>query len=496
MPNFVKLNEDEVKALEKNPTQYNGEVLEQPQTEGSRKLYIESYGCQMNFSDSEIVASILSKEGFSTTTSLEDADLVLVNTCSIREKAEQTVRKRLEHFNHAKKNKPSMKVGVLGCMAERLKHQFLEEEKIVDMVVGPDAYKDLPNLVAEIDEGRDAVNVILSKEETYGDVSPVRLNSNGVTAFVSITRGCDNMCTFCVVPFTRGRERSRDPKSILEEVEALAKQGYKEVTLLGQNVDSYLWYGGGLKKDFDKASEMQKATAVNFAQLLSMVAKTHPHVRIRFSTSNPQDMTLDVIDAMAAHENICKYIHLPVQSGSNRILKKMNRLHTREEYMTLIDNILERIPDCAISQDMIAGFPTETEEDHQDTLSLMEYVKYDFGFMFAYSERPGTLAGRKFEDDIPEEVKKRRLNEIIAMQQKHSLYRTKQHLGKVEEVLIEGTSKKSEAHWMGRNTQNTVVVFEKGPYKVGDYVDVRIEDCTSATLLGTPVGYGKNQVNS
>ena len=496
MPNFVQLNEDEVKALEKNPTQYNGEVLEQPQTEGSRKLYIESYGCQMNFSDSEIVASILSKEGFSTTTSLEDADLVLVNTCSIREKAEQTVRKRLEHFNHAKKNKPSMKVGVLGCMAERLKHQFLEEEKIVDMVVGPDAYKDLPNLVAEIDEGRDAVNVILSKEETYGDVSPVRLNSNGVTAFVSITRGCDNMCTFCVVPFTRGRERSRDPKSILEEVEALAKQGYKEVTLLGQNVDSYLWYGGGLKKDFDKASEMQKATAVNFAQLLSMVAKAHPHVRIRFSTSNPQDMTLDVIDAMAAHENICKYIHLPVQSGSNRILKKMNRLHTREEYMTLIDNILERIPDCAISQDMIAGFPTETEEDHQDTLSLMEYVKYDFGFMFAYSERPGTLAGRKFEDDIPEEVKKRRLNEIIAMQQKHSLYRTKQHLGKVEEVLIEGTSKKSEAHWMGRNTQNTVVVFEKGLYKVGDYVDVRIEDCTSATLLGTAVGYGKNQVNS
>ena len=491
----MKAQKIALKPLEKNPTQYNGEVLEQPQIEGSRKLYIESYGCQMNFSDSEIVASILSKEGFSTTTSLEDADLVLVNTCSIREKAEQTVRKRLEHFNHAKKNKPSMKVGVLGCMAERLKHQFLEEEKIVDMVVGPDAYKDLPNLVAEIDEGRDAVNVILSKEETYGDVAPVRLNSNGVTAFVSITRGCDNMCTFCVVPFTRGRERSRDPKSILEEVNALAQQGYKEVTLLGQNVDSYLWYGGGLKKDFDKASEMQKATAVNFAQLLSMVAKAHPQVRIRFSTSNPQDMTLDVIDAMAAHENICKYIHLPVQSGSNRILKKMNRLHTREEYMTLIDNILERIPDCAISQDMIAGFPTETEEDHQDTLSLMEYVKYDFGFMFAYSERPGTLAGRKFEDDIPEEVKKRRLNEIIAMQQKHSLYRTQQHLGKIEEVLIEGTSKKSEGHWMGRNTQNTVVVFEKGLYKVGDYVNVRIEDCTSATLLGTAVDYGKNQVN-
>ncbi len=484
MPNFVKLNEDEVKALEKNPTQYNGEVLEQPQTEGSRKLYIESYGCQMNFSDSEIVASILSKEGFSTTTSLEDADLVLVNTCSIREKAEQTVRKRLEHFNHAKKNKPSMKVGVLGCMAERLKHQFLEEEKIVDMVVGPDAYKDLPNLVAEIDEGRDAVNVILSKEETYGDVSPVRLNSNGVTAFVSITRGCDNMCTFCVVPFTRGRERSRDPKSILEEVDALAQQGYKEVTLLGQNVDSYLWYGGGLKKDFDKASEMQKATAVNFAQLLSMVAKAHPHVRIRFSTSNPQDMTLDVIDAMAAHENICKYIHLPVQSGSNRILKKMNRLHTREEYMALIDNILERIPDCAISQDMIAGFPTETEEDHQDTLSLMEYVKYDFGFMFAYSERPGTLAAKKMEDDVPLETKKRRLSEIIHLQQKHGLYRMEQFVGKTVEILIEGDSKKSSDQWMGRNSQNAVAVFPKGDEKVGDTVMVYIEDCTSATLIG------------
>ncbi|MFM1807822.1 MAG: hypothetical protein RLZZ242_547 [Bacteroidota bacterium] len=484
-----------MKPLDKNPNQYNGDVLDKPETSGGRKLYIESYGCQMNFSDSEIVASILSQEGFSTTTLLEEADLVLVNTCSIREKAEQTVRKRLEHFNHAKKSKPSMKVGVLGCMAERLKHQFLEEEKIVDMVVGPDAYKDLPNLVAEIEQGRDAVNVILSKEETYGDIAPVRLNSNGVTAFVSITRGCDNMCTFCVVPFTRGRERSRDPQSILEEVNDLWARGFKEVTLLGQNVDSYLWYGGGLKKDFSKASPMQQATAVNFAQLLGLVAEAHPHMRIRFSTSNPQDMTLDVIDTMAAYENICNYIHLPVQSGSNRILKAMNRLHTREEYMTLIDNILKRIPDCAISQDMIAGFPTETEEDHQDTLSLMEYVKYDFGFMFAYSERPGTLAARKLEDDVPEEVKKRRLNEIIALQQKHSLYRTQQHLGKTEEVLIEGPSKKSNDHWMGRNTQNTVVVFKKEHYQVGDYVNVLIEDCTSATLLGKAVGYGKKQVN-
>jgi tRNA-2-methylthio-N6-dimethylallyladenosine synthase len=479
--------------VEKNPNQYNGEALTVENKGGDRKLYIESYGCQMNFSDSEIVASILSKEGFSTTTILEEADLVLVNTCSIREKAEQTVRKRLETFNAVKSKKPDMKVGVLGCMAERLKHQFLEEEKIVDMVVGPDAYKDLPNLVGKVDEGREAVNVILSKEETYGDIAPVRLGSNGVTAFVSITRGCDNMCTFCVVPFTRGRERSREPESILKEVNDLWDKGFKEITLLGQNVDSYLWYGGGLKKDFEKASEMQKATAVNFADLLALVAEAQPNMRIRFSTSNPQDMTLDVIEVMAKYDNICKYIHLPVQSGSDRILKKMNRLHTREEYMRLIDNIRSIIPDCGISQDMIAGFPTETEEDHQDTLSLMEYVKYDFGFMFAYSERPGTLAGRKFEDDIPEEVKKRRLNEIIQLQQKHALYRTQSHVGKTEEVLIEGDSKKSDQHWMGRNSQNTVVVFEKEHFKIGDYVNVKIEDCTSATLLGKAVGYGVHQ---
>jgi tRNA-2-methylthio-N6-dimethylallyladenosine synthase len=458
----------------------------------SRKLYLESYGCQMNFSDSEIVASILAKEGFNTTQNIEEADLVLVNTCSIRDKAEQTVRKRLEKFNAVKKINPGMKVGVLGCMAERLKDKFLEEEKIVDMVVGPDAYKDLPNLVQEIDEGRNAVNVILSKEETYGDVAPVRLNTNGVSAFVSITRGCDNMCTFCVVPFTRGRERSRDPQSIIEEVNDLWSKGFKEITLLGQNVDSYLWYGGGLKKDFDKATDMQKATAVNFAKLMELVAEAQPKMRIRFSTSNPQDMTLDVIETMAKYPNICKYIHLPVQSGSNRILKEMNRLHTREEYFELIDNIKRIIPECAISQDMIAGFPTETEEDHQDTLSLMEYVKYDFGFMFAYSERPGTLAARKMEDDVPEEVKKRRLTEIINLQQKHSLYRTQQHVGNVEEVLIEGTSKKSDKHWMGRNTQNTVVVFPKENYKVGEFVNVKITNCTSATLLGEAVGYSEN----
>ena len=407
----------------------------------SRKLYIESYGCQMNFSDSEIVASILNEQGYNTTQHLEEADLVLVNTCSIRDKAEQTVRKRLEKYNAVKRINPKMKVGVLGCMAERLKSKFLEEEKIVDMVVGPDAYKDLPNLLQEVEEGRDAVNVILSKDETYGDISPVRLGGNGVTAFVSITRGCDNMCTFCVVPFTRGRERSRDPQSIIEEVNDLASKGYKEITLLGQNVDSYLWYGGGLKKDFKNATEIQKATATNFSQLLEMVAIAQPKMRIRFSTSNPQDMTLDVLHTMSKFENICNYIHLPVQSGSTRILKEMNRQHTREEYMELIDNIRKIIPDCAISQDMIAGFPTETEEDHKDTLSLMEYVKYDFGFMFIYSERPGTMAARKLEDDIPESIKKRRLTEIINLQQKHSAYRTQQFAVSYTHLTLPTTSR-------------------------------------------------------
>ncbi len=458
----------------------------------SRKLYIESYGCQMNFSDSEIVASILAAEGFNTTDRLEEADLVLVNTCSIREKAELNVRKRLEKFNAIKKNKPHLKVGVLGCMAERLKSQLLEEEKIVDMVVGPDAYKDLPNLVREIDAGRNAVNVLLSKEETYGDIAPIRLHSNGVTAFVSITRGCDNMCTFCVVPFTRGRERSRDPQSIVQEVRELWNKGFKEVTLLGQNVDSYLWYGGGLKKDFDKASKMQKATAVDFADLLRLVAEALPKMRIRFSTSNPQDMTLKVVHTMAAYRNICNHIHLPVQSGSNRILKAMNRLHTRVEYMTLIENIRNIIPNCGISQDIIAGFPTETEEDHQDTLSLMDHVKYDFGFMFTYSERPGTMAARKLVDDVPEAVKKRRLEEIIALQRRHSLYRTKKYLGKTEEVLIENSSKKSDAQWMGRTSANTVVVFPKEEYMIGDFVNVKIMDCTSATLLGNAVGLSEN----
>lgn len=463
-------------------------VLE-PKKENSRKLFIESYGCSMNFSDSEIVASILYKEGYNTTETLEDADLVLINTCSIRDKAEQTIRKRLEKFNAVKRSNPKMKVGVLGCMAERLKSKLLEEEKIVDLVVGPDAYKDLPNLLAEVDEGRDAINVILSKDETYGDISPVRLNSNGVSAFVSITRGCDNMCTFCVVPFTRGRERSRDPQSILEEVQDLWSKGFKEITLLGQNVDSYLWYGGGLKKDFAKASDIQKATAINFSGLLDLCAKAYPKMRIRFSTSNPQDLTLDVIETMAKHKNICKHIHLPVQSGSNRILKEMNRLHTREEYFELIDNIRRIIPDCAISQDMIAGFPTETEADHQDTLSLMDYVKYNFGYMFTYSERPGTLAERKLEDDVPEEVKKRRLDDIVQLQRQHSEIRTKAYLNTTVEVLIERESKKSDQEWSGRTSQNIVAVFPKEHYKVGDLVNVDVTDCTSATLIGKAIAY-------
>ncbi|APG65197.1 tRNA (N6-isopentenyl adenosine(37)-C2)-methylthiotransferase MiaB [Tenacibaculum todarodis] len=471
-----------------------GKALTTEHKDGNtKKLFIESYGCQMNMNDSEIVASILSDQGFNTTQILEEADLVLVNTCSIREKAETTVRKRLQKYNRVKKeSNKNMKVGVLGCMAERLKEKFLEEEKIVDLVVGPDAYRDIPNLLEEIEAGRDAVNVILSKDETYGDVSPVRLNSNGVSAFVSITRGCDNMCTFCVVPFTRGRERSRDPKSIIEEIQSMVDKNFKEITLLGQNVDSYLWYGGGLKKDFKKASELAQETAVEFAELLDMCATEFPKTRFRFSTSNPQDMSLDVIHVMAKHKNVCKYLHLPVQSGSNAMLKAMNRQHTREEYMELVDNIFKIVPEMSLSQDMIVGFCGETEQDHQDTLELLKYVKYDFGFMFTYSERPGTLAAKKMVDDVPEPVKKRRLQELIDLQQEHALYRTQQHLGKIEEFLIEGTSKKDPNQWKARNTQNTVAVFEKGNYKLGDYVMVKVEDCTSATLKGTVVGYSDN----
>ena len=461
-------------------------VLDTPKP-GERKLYIESYGCQMNFSDSEIVASILTEHGFNTTRDIEEADVIFVNTCSIREKAEQTVRKRLRTFQKLKEKKKDMTIGVLGCMAERLKSKFLEEEKLVDIVVGPDAYRDLPNLINTADQGQKAVNVQLSKEETYADISPVRLNSNGVTAFVSIMRGCDNMCTFCVVPFTRGRERSRDTESIVNEVRELHEKGYKEVTLLGQNVDSYLWYGGGAKIDFKKLSEIQQASSVNFAQLLEKVALISPEMRIRFSTSHPQDMTDQVLETMAKFENICDYIHLPVQSGNSRILKMMNRGYTREWYMERIDAIKRIIPGCAISQDIISSFCSETEEEHKDTLSLMDYVKFDYGFMFKYSERPNTKAERQFEDDVPEEVKSRRLTEIIEKQRQHSMEYNQTRVGKTFKVLAEGLSKRSDEHLFGRTTHNSVAVFPKKHYKPGDYVKVRITDCNSATLIGESV---------
>ena len=438
----------------------------------------------MNFADSEVVASILKKDGYKLTDNSKKANLVLLNTCSIRDKAEQTVRNKLKTYNSYKKENRNLKIGLLGCMAERLKDKLLEEEKMVDLVVGPDSYKDLPNLLDEVDHNQKAVNVILSKSETYGDISPVRIHNNGINAFVSITRGCDNMCTFCVVPFTRGRERSRNPDSILREIDELNQKGYKEITLLGQNVDSYLWYGGGPKKDFKKATKEQKKNSVNFSSLLDLVASSFPKIRIRFSTSNPQDMTIKVIETMSRYENICNYIHLPIQSGSDRILKKMNRLHTRKEYIDIIKNIREIIPNCGISHDMITGFPSETERDHQDTLSLMEKVKYDFGYMFAYSERPGTYAARHFKDDVSPEIKQRRLEEIITLQQKHSLERNKSFINKNCEVLIDKESKKSNDFWSGRTTENNVVVFPKYNFELGDTVNVYISNCTTATLIG------------
>ncbi|MBT4344772.1 tRNA (N6-isopentenyl adenosine(37)-C2)-methylthiotransferase MiaB [Flavobacteriales bacterium] len=450
----------------------------------SKTLYIESYGCQMNFSDSEIVASILKKKGITTTNDISTADLVFVNTCSIREKAELTVRKRLEFYNSIKRDQnPKMIVGVLGCMAERLKAKFLEEEKLVDIVVGPDAYRDLPNLIKEVEDGKKAVNVILSLEETYAEINPVRLGGNGVTAFVSITRGCDNMCSFCVVPFTRGRERSRNPQSIIKECKELFNNGYREVTLLGQNVDSYLWFGGKAKKEFKNANQNEKKNKLVFSKLLEMVAQINPLLRVRFSTSNPQDMGIDVIDTISKYNNICNYIHLPVQSGSNRILKLMNRGYTKEKYINLIDNIKRKIPDCAISMDMIVGFCSETNNDHDETLSLMEYVKYDFGYMFKYSERPNTPAAR-LKDDVSDHIKQERLSEIIDKQQMHSLSLMKDKIGRTFEVLIEGISKKSNMHYYGRTTHNSTVIFEKDKHKIGEYVMVKVHDCTSATLKG------------
>ncbi len=443
----------------------------------NKRFYIESYGCQMNFSDSEIVASILHGEGYGATRNAGEADLIFINTCSIREKAEQTVRKRLSEFRKLKESRKGMLVGVLGCMAERLKSKFLEEEKLVDIVVGPDAYRSLPALVQEASGGQKAVNVLLNRDETYADISPVRLDSNGVSAFVSIMRGCNNMCSFCVVPFTRGRERSRDPQSILAECRELLEKGYKEVTLLGQNVDSYYYH--------DPAGSTLQET-VTFAGLLERVARLSPDLRVRFSTSHPKDITDDVLFTMRKYDNICNYIHLPVQSGSTRVLQLMNRTYTREWYMARVDRIREIIPDCGISSDVIAGFCTEEEQDHRDTLSIMEFSRYDMSYMFMYSERPGTLAQRRFKDDVPDEVKKRRLQEIVELQNRLSLESNQKDIGKTFRVLIEGDSRRSDRDWMGRNSQNKVIVFPKEHHELnkGDYVHVQVTDCTQATLLG------------
>ncbi|MFO7822867.1 MAG: tRNA (N6-isopentenyl adenosine(37)-C2)-methylthiotransferase MiaB [Cyclobacterium sp.] len=454
----------------------------------NKKLYIESYGCQMNFSDSEIVASIMKDNGFDTTSDFKNADVIFLNTCSIRDKAEQTVRKRLSQFNQIKSENPDLTIGVLGCMAERLKDKLLEEEKLVDLVVGPDAYRDLPNLVFQADEGQKGVNTFLSREETYADISPVRLNSNGVSAFISIMRGCDNMCSFCVVPFTRGRERSRDPHSIVKEARDLFQKGYKEVTLLGQNVDSYKWS----PEENNKARLNKKSggisEVIHFSDLLEMVARIDPKLRVRFSTSHPKDITDEVLYTMKAYDNICKYIHLPVQSGNSRVLSLMNRTYDRDWYLERVQKIREILgEDCGISSDMIAGFCTETEAEHQDTLSMMDLVQYDFSYMFYYSERPGTLAAKKYPDDIPLQVKKRRLQEIIARQSQLSLMRNRRDIGKEQEILIEGQSKRSAEQLKGRNSANKVVIIPAGKLKIGDYTRVRITDCSSATLFGEVV---------
>ncbi len=457
-------------------------VIETTPSSNGKKLYVESYGCAMNFADSEVVASILAKEGYATTADVEEADVVLINTCSIRENAESRVRNRLTNFKSRKQRQPGLVVGILGCMAERLKKDLLEEEKLVDLVAGPDAYRDLPGLIEEVESGQKAVNVLLSRDETYADISPIRLDKNGVSSFVSITRGCDNMCSFCVVPFTRGRERSRDPQTIYNECKDLFDQGYREVTLLGQNVDSYRW-------NMTSKGEIKDATkpTTNFAELMDMVAGISPHLRIRFSTSHPKDMTDEVLEVIAKHENICNYIHLPVQSGNTNVLDRMNRSYTREWYLGRIEAIRRIIPDCAISTDIISGFCDETEEEHNDTISLMKEVKWDFAYMYKYSERPKTLAERRFEDNVPDDVKGKRLTEIIDLQQVHSLEANQRHVGKIQKVLIEGRSKRSEDFLAGRNDHNVKVVFPKGEFSKGDYVMVNITDCTAATLLGEVV---------
>jgi tRNA-2-methylthio-N6-dimethylallyladenosine synthase len=458
-------------------------MIDSQPIKNGRKLFLESYGCAMNFSDSEVVASILTKEGYVTTRDEKEADIILINTCSIRENAEQRVRRRLTNFKNRKKHQPSLIVGVLGCMAERLKQNLLEEEKLVDLVAGPDAYRDLPNLINEVGTGQKAVNVLLSREETYADISPVKLDQSGVTSFVSITRGCDNMCSFCVVPFTRGRERSRDPETIFKECTDLFEQGYREITLLGQNVDSYRWNltSKGEIKDAEKPT-------TNFAELLDLVAGVSPDLRVRFSTSHPKDMGNDVLEVIAKHENVCNYIHLPIQSGNSEVLARMNRGYTREWYLERIEAINRIIPDCAISTDVISGFCDETDAEHEDTISIMKEVKWDFAYMYKYSERPKTLAERRFEDNVPEDVKSARLTEIIDLQQVHSLERNKSYIGKVMKILVEGPSKREpELYMSGRNEQNTKTVFRRGDFDKGSYVMVMINDCTAATLLGDVV---------
>ncbi len=465
------------------------EVTIPPSSTATRKLYIESYGCAMNFSDSEIIASIMGEHGFASTTDELDADVIFLNTCAIRDNAEQRIRERLKHLRGNKKHNKELIVGVLGCMAERLKEKLLEEEKLVDVVAGPDSYRDLPKLVAEVDEGGRAINVLLSREETYGDLSPVRLNSNGVTAFVSIMRGCDNMCSFCVVPFTRGRERSRDPQSIVKEVLDLSAAGYKEITLLGQNVNSYLWFGGGPKKEFKKLTQEEQETSVDFADLLQLCAEAVPHMRIRYSTSHPRDINEKVVYTMAKYKNLCNYIHLPAQSGNTRVLDIMSRNYSREWYMDKIRMIRSIIPDCGISCDIIAGFCSETEDEHQDTLSLIDWAEFEFSYMYVYSERPGTPAAKKLVDDVPEAVKSRRLSEIIALQNAKSKAKNESYIGKVVTVLVEGPSKKSDLDWMGRSDQNSVTIFPCEHYKKGDLVNVLVERATTTAMIGKALGY-------
>lgn len=468
---------------------FTSSSLQAPQY--SKSFYIESYGCAMNFADSEVVASILQQNGFGATNNFEEADLILLNTCSIREKAEATVRKRLTEFRKLKQRNPGLLVGVLGCMAERLKEKFLQEEKLVDIVVGPDAYRKLPGLIEDAETGQKAVNVLLSREETYADIAPIRLNSNGVNAFVSIMRGCNNMCSFCVVPFTRGRERSRDAASIIKECEELFHQGYREVTLLGQNVDSYYWIDEN-SADNSLVTTKDIAGAVTFPMLLEKVACIDPLLRVRFSTSHPKDITDEVLFTLARYNNICNYIHLPVQSGSSRVLQLMNRTYTREWYIAKVNRIREIIPDCGLSTDMITGFCTETEEDHRQSLSLMDYCRYDLAYMYFYSERPGTLAARRFKDDVPEQIKKRRLQEMVDLHRQHSLQSMQSDVGKTFRVLAEGISKKSDEDLYGRNDQNKVVVFPKGAYQKGDYVLVKVHSCTAGTLIGLSIDVSCN----